>query len=77
MSFVTKVEELHASGELADILKKPLTGPTHTSVPYALALSDFVAAKNVCSFPDIIYPGMIRHASDMFRHAVAKIVDKM
>ena len=75
--FVASVEKLHASGELKDILNKRPVGPTHTSVPYALALHEFVCAKNVEGYPNTPYPYGVRHASDMFRRAVKRVVDRM
>ena len=75
--FTTCVEELHASGELKDILSKRPAGPTHTSVPYALALHEFVCAKNVEGYPNTPYPCVLRHANDMFRRAVKRVVDRM
>lgn len=76
-AFNSCVEELHTSGELKSILSKRPVGPTHTSVPYALALHTFVCAKNVEGCPDTPYPCVLHHANDMFRRAVQRVVDRM
>ena len=76
-AFEAKVAELDASGELSAIMQQPFKPPMHTSVPYALALHEFVCAKNVETYPNTAYPCSVRHASDMFRHAVARVVERM